>query len=275
MVQRTKQVSGNAQRFTVDLPRRLFLRRNRLAPLPAGQPSREELMARMRRFEMFAKLPDILLSKLAASAGIAVFRAGEYLWRQDEPNRQILFIEQGLAKTARRGRGGANRTYGLYGPGDSMGIYAIWAGMKYPTDAVAMNAGMTAIRLDTDALVQCAEKQPLLSAPLMAEIGRFTEAFIRKIDIVSAGTVPRRMATLMDMLVERYGMAGEGDSARLPINLTLEHIGEIVDARVETVARVLSRWKRQGWLAVSDDGYHFRHLGKLQSLLPDDDFTGR
>lgn len=226
-------------------------------------------MARMARFEMFGNLPDALLQKLSDSARIGVFRAGEYLWHQDEPNRQVLFIEKGLAKTTRHVRSGVNRTYGLYGPGDSMGIYAIWAGMKYPTDAMAMNDGMTAILLDSGALVRCARKQPLLAAPMMVEIGRFTEAFIRKIEVVSAGTVPQRVAVLIDILVERYGLAIAEGAARLPINLTLEQIGEIVDARVETVARVLSLWKRQGWLFVNENGFHFARLDQLRSLLPE------
>lgn len=220
--------------------------------------------------EIFAHPPNDILLTLAIAASIQVFRAGEYLWRQGEPNRRVLFIEQGLAKTSRKNLAGVARTYGLYGPGDSMGIYAIWAGMQYPTDAVAMNDSMTAIVLDSAALLKCAKKQPLLAAPLLAEIGRFTEAFIRKIDIVSAGTVPQRMATLMTMLVERFGTRGEDGSARLPIYLTLEHMGEIVDARVETVARVSSRWKTQDLITVGDDGFHFKHMDKIRALLPKD-----
>lgn len=267
MVQRKKQVSGKWHEAVVDLPRRLLWRRNRLSPLPAGQPDMVELTRRMRRFEVFAHLPAPILAKLATDARIQVFRAGEHLWHQGETNRRVLFIEQGLAKTARRGLGGANRTYGLYGPGDSMGIYAIWAGMKYPTDAVAMSDGMTAILLDPDVLAGCAQEHPILAAELMVEIGRFTESFIRKIEIVSAGSVPQRIAALMVMMVERYGTEDTAGGAHLPIYLTLVHIGEIVDARLETVARALGRWKRQGWLSVGDDGFHFASMDKLRELL--------
>ncbi|MCP5276742.1 MAG: Crp/Fnr family transcriptional regulator [Thiobacillus sp.] len=257
--------------FDVDLPHRLFLRRQRAALPPTGQPGREELIERLRKFGMFADLPKDILHKLAASAHVGTFRAGEYLWRQGEANSRVLFINQGLAKTTRQVRGGASRTYGLYGPGDSMGIYAMWAGMTYPTDAVAMTDGMTAIVLSSAALLKCAHRQPRLAAPMMTEIGRFTESFMRKIEIVSAGSVPQRLAVLMDMLVERYGNTSEAHAAHLPIHLTLEQIGEIVDARLETVARVLSRWKRQDWLRVNKDGFHFTRMDKVRSLLPGPD----
>jgi len=180
-----------------------------------------------------------------------------------------MFIEQGLVKASRRNRAGGSRTYGLFGPGDSMGILAIWAGMKYPTDAVAMNDGMSAIFVDTEAMLKFAEKYPRLAGPLRVEIGRFTEAFIRKIEIVSAGTVPQRLAVLMTMLIERYGVDKKGNKARLPISLTLEQISEIVGVRLETVARILSGWKKDGWLTIDASGCHFARLDKVRELLPD------
>ena len=259
----------DAWRFIVNLPRTRIPRRSSLAPAVAERLSEAEMIERLRRFEMFEPLPDAILKKLAKSASIQVYRAGDRLWNQGEPNERVVFIEQGLAKTARRTRGGDSRTFGLYGPGDSMGIYAIWAGMKYPTDAWAMSDGMAVIQLDPLTLLQCAEKQARLSVALMAEISRFTEALVHKIEIVGAGSISERVAALMVMLVDRYGIeVGEG-KACLPVYLTLEQIGEIVDSRLETVNRVLVKWKRQGWLTVNTSGYHFLHFDNVRALLPE------
>ncbi len=268
MVQKKTPEAGG-RHFAMELPRRVFRRIKRHTPLPTGQPNKEELMMRMQRFDFFAKLPVRALAELLAASSVEAFRAGEYIWRHGESDRRVMFIEQGLVKAARRNRKGVSRTYGLYGPGDSMGIFAIWAGMKYPTDAVAMNDGMAAIFVDSEAILKFSEKYPRLAGPLRVEIGRFTEAFIQKIEIVSAGTVPQRLAVLMTMLIDRYGVDKKGSKARLPITLTLEQISEIVGVRLETVARVLSSWKRQGWLAMDANGCHFSRLDKLRELLPD------
>lgn len=269
MNQRKSPAVDSERGFTVDLPRRVFRRIKRQAPLPSGQPGKEALMQRMQRFEFFSRLPARALSELVAAAGVQAFRAGDYIWRHNDEDRRAMFIEQGLVKAARRNRKGVSRTYGLYGPGDSMGIFAIWAGMKYPTDAVAMNDGMTAIFIDADAMLRFAEKYPRLAGPLRIEIGHFAEAFIRKIEIVSAGTVPQRLAVLMTMLIERYGVDKKGNKARLPITLTLEQISEIVGVRLETVARILSGWKKDGWLTIDANGCHFTRLDKVRELLPD------
>lgn len=267
--QRKKQEMDGDRDFAVDLPRRVFRRIKRHAPLPSGQPGKEELAKRMRRFGLFAKLPSRVLSELVTAASVQAFRAGEYVWHQHEADRRVMFIEQGLVKAARRNREGSSRTYGLYGPGDSMGIFAIWAGMKYPTDAVAMNDGMMAIFVDSEAILKFAEKYPRLAGPLRIEIGRFAEMFIQKIEIVSAGTVPQRLAVLMTMLIDRYGTDKKGSKARLPITLTLEQISDIVGVRLETVARVMSAWKKNGWLTIDSSGCHFTRLDKVRELLPD------
>ncbi len=260
---------GGGKEFSVDLPRRAFRRVKRLAPLISDQPGREELTLRMQRFDFFAGLPARALAELAAMASVQVFRAGESIWRQNDEDSRVLFIEEGLVKAARRNRRGVSRTYALYGPGDSMGIFAIWAGGRYPTDALALNDGMTGIFVDSGAILKFAEKYPRLAATLRVEIGRFTEALIQKIEVVSAGTVPQRLAVLMILLIERYGVDRKGNRARLPFSLTLEQISEIVGVRLETVARILSGWKKEGWLAIDAQGCHFPRLDKLRALLPD------
>lgn len=243
-------------------------------PRPAIDPHRKtrnpeppRLADRLRRFDLFAHLPARAMAGIAAATRVLECPPGTRLWRQGEPDRQVLFIERGLAATSRRAREGVDRTYGLYGPGDSLGIYAIWAGMRYPTDALVLNNSLTALSLETAALVRCAEREPELAEPLLVEIGRFTEAFIRKIDIVSAGSVARSVATLLATLIERHGVPTGDNAACLPYKLTLAQIGSIADARVETVARVFSQWKKQGWLAVDSDGFHVLELDHLHALL--------
>lgn len=222
---------------------------------------------RLRRFELFAGLPEPVLNGLAGATRVEKFPAGACIWRQGEENRLVLFIEHGLAVTSRQTREGVDRAYGIYGPGDSLGVFAIWAGMRYPTNALALNSGLIALGLDTDALVRCAEREPALAEPLRGEIGRFTESFLRKIDIVSAGAVSTRIATLLAILIERYGTTTATRRACLPYKLTLAQVGSITDARVETVARVFSEWKRQGWLATDSEGIHVLELDRLHALV--------
>jgi CRP/FNR family transcriptional regulator len=269
-----KDTQPNEAAPALDIPRLAFRRggrsptQHRLAPATP-----EDILRRLRQCQLFAGLADAILAPLATHCQVTSFRAGETLWRRDDAADRVLFIETGLAKTARRNSLGVSHTFGLHGPGDSLGIYALWAGMRYPTDAVALSQGMTALVVEASPILAAARRHRALAERMAAEIGRFTEAFIDKIEIVSAGSIEKRIATLMSMLLERFGAprAQRADAApeqaRLPIGLTLELVGEIVDARIETVARVFGAWKRAGWLGMDAGGWDFKRLAALRAVL--------
>lgn len=225
------------------------------------------LYERLRRFDLFSQFPEDVLQRLAGNACTQEGQAGQYLWREGQPSTNVLFIERGLVVTSRRIREGTFRTYGLYGPGDSLGLYAIWAGMKYPTDALVLSERMVSVQIDARQFEKCVLQNPKIATLMLVEISRFTEALIGKIDIVSAGKVDRRIAKLMQFLLQRYGIARSNNSVYLPFRMTLEQIGRIVDSRLETVARVLSNWRKQGWLTASDDGFYFSGMDHLSILL--------
>ena len=255
----------------LSLPRSVFFRAKVApsGPLPAPQLKKDELAKRLRHFQLFDALPLATLKEIAANAQVRVYRRGEFLWQRGEAAQQVVFIESGFVKAARRDRKGACKTYGLFGPGDSLGLFAFWAGARYPTDAVALNEGLTLLAVDSTALTRLAQRHAPLAGKLQGEVARFTEAFIDKIEVISAGTISQRLAVLMMQLVNRYGVDRQGEKARLPICLTLEQISEIIGARVETVARGLGRWKRSGWLITDAHGCHFNCLDKVRELLPD------
>lgn len=265
---RKSRSAAGQKEFQVDLPRSAFRRLNRGTPIDMPQPAKEDLARRLQRFDLFAGLPPKVLMELVAAARVKVFRTGEHVWHRGEQNDHAMFIESGFVKAARRNAEGVSRTYGLYGPGDSLGIFAIWAGMKYPTDAIAISDGLSVILVDSLGILRFSEKYPRLAEPLHKEMARFADAFINKIEIVSAGTVPQRLAVMMAQLVERYGVEKKGNQARLPMSLTLEQISEIVGARLETVARTLGDWKRAGWLHIDSSGVHFSRLDLVRALRP-------
>ncbi len=147
-----------------------------------------------------------------------------------------------------------------------MGLYAFWAGMRYPTDAIALNEGVILISIDSKEISNLAEDHPQLAENLKGEVTRFSEAFINKIEIISAGSIQQRLAVLLLQLVGRYGVDRQEEEARLPVFLTLEQISEIIDARIETVARAFSQWKRAGWVSSDAEGWHFKCLNNLREL---------
>ena len=74
-------------------------------------------------------------------------------------------------------------------------------------------------------------------------------------------------AQVMIQLLNRHGVDRQDNQARLPFMLTLEQLSEIVDARIETLARVLSHWKREGWLSTTQSGFIFSQVASIRGLI--------
>lgn len=59
------------------------------------EPARDDAVQLLRQNRLFADLPEAALDELAAGAGVRRLRAGEWLFRQGDPGRQILLVLSG------------------------------------------------------------------------------------------------------------------------------------------------------------------------------------
>jgi CRP-like cAMP-binding protein len=123
------------------------------------------------------------------------------------------------------------------------------------------------LKIDASVVRRTLAEDAGLAAAVNRALLRHTQALRAKIGIVSAGTVPRRLATLMLYLADRFGRPAEDAVLRIDVALTREQIGQLVSARVETVIRVLSRWQKLGWLRGTRDGLELLRRDMLERVL--------
>ncbi|MGH8801974.1 MAG: Crp/Fnr family transcriptional regulator [Casimicrobiaceae bacterium] len=172
--------------------------------------------------------------------------SGARLWRTGEFASRFAVIESGIVAIRRFTPGGDTIVLGLFGPGDAIGLPAALAREPFPAEALAL-APVTLRWIPAVALNAAVAATPPLGKAVDRALIAHTDALREKIEIVSAGTVPRRLAALFLYLARRFGAPAKPGTAVIGIGLTREQIGQIVNARTETVVRVLGRWQRAGW----------------------------
>lgn len=204
-------------------------------------------------------------------------RRGDLLWRQGDPARHFCWIESGLVKIVRASPEGVETILGVFGPGESIGDSAVLEGARYPADAVAASRGAVVTRSPAAGVLTAAGSDPTLAAALRLPLLRHTRALRQKIEVVSAGSVPQRLATLLLDFCERFGVASprpgsrsaatppEQDWRRLAIALSRIELAALIGARVETTIRILSRWKKSGLARAEPGGLAF-HLAALRGV---------
>jgi CRP-like cAMP-binding protein len=195
----------------------------------------------------FRTLPAKKIESLAAHGSRLTYSAGEYVWHNGSAAQYFMIVEQGLVAIQRVGTEGEAVLVALFGAGDALCIVPALQHMPFPADAVAMAERTTVLRIAAAPVMHAAESDRDLAALLNRALLDHTASLRSKIDIVSAGTVPRRIAVLLLHLAQRFGHEHAGIVQIRPA-VTREQIGQLVNARTETVIRIMSRWSKVGWI---------------------------
>ena len=64
---------------------------------------------------------------------------------------------------------------------------------------------------------------------------------------------PRKLMRLIRHLARRFGIPGDGTCLSIPIAISKTRIAGMIDVRAETAIRMISAWKKRGWLEWLDD----------------------
>lgn len=197
----------------------------------------------------FAELPPADLARLMEGARERHLAAGEALWFAGETADHFAVIRSGIVEIRQMTPTGEGVVVGLFRTGESIGLGAALERAAFPADAIPIGGAVEVLWIRGEALREALESSMAVARAVNQALLRHTSALRAKINIVSAGSVPRRLAVLMRYLIERFGHTTEAGTVIVEAPLGRDEISQLVSARVETVIRILSRWQKAGWLA--------------------------
>ena len=97
----------------------------------------------------------------------------------------------------------------------------------------------------------------------------------QKIDVLTVGSVPRRIASFLLNLADRFGDENEHGHTLVRVQLSRVQMAAYVGARSETVIRTMSAWRRGGLLETTAAGIVIYRPDELRELVGEvsSDFT--
>lgn len=181
-------------------------------------------------------------------------RRGAKLWSRGDTCEHVTIVEEGLVRVGRAGPDGNFSVLGLFGPGDAVGLAAaLEPTTRYPADAAVVSASARISRVSASEVRSAMASDPALAAELQRALLHHTRVILAKISVTGAGSVRARLATLFMQLADRFGVEREADGrTTLALALTRVTLAGFVEARVETVIRTLSSWRRDDVLRSAD-----------------------
>ncbi len=97
-----------------------------------------KLAEHLRRYPLFAKLPDAELQLLVERARSRSFKRGEMLFRKDDPGTHLYVVLDGAVKIALPGEFGQEALVSIMRTGDFFGELALFDGSPRSASATAL-----------------------------------------------------------------------------------------------------------------------------------------
>jgi len=187
------------------------------------------------------------------------FYSGELIWKQGDPGQFIIFVVSGVIELSMRTVSGLKTTIGLVFAGDIVGAYPVITQERYLGSAQVISESAEIIRFYLP-LLKTETISPEIHSLIEKSFIVNERIFREKVEILTAGTAEQRLAFLMIRLASKNQKTGKG---KIPLKLSRLQVAHLVDARLETVIRILSRWQREGLVKDTDTGLEIPRLEEM------------
>jgi CRP-like cAMP-binding protein len=115
-------------------------------------------------------------------------------------------------------------------------------------------------------VMEAMRHSPALASSIASGMWNKLAALHNKIDVLSAGSVEARLATLLVKLYEQFGDDFDDDTSKILVTLSRRELADLVSTSFETAIRVMSRWDREGVLETNADGFTIHNLNTLRDV---------
>lgn len=207
----------------------------------------------MRGCHFFRDYDDAELRALSSICSLTTLRRGDYLWRRGNSTQAFHHIVSGLIELRRATPSLEVNLMAFFGPTECPGLPVVVERRTYGADGIVVSNAATVLTIQAEPLLARIDHDPRVANAVNRALLAQLRLLHGKIDVMAAGTVARRLALFFLNLANRFGDEHEHGETIIPIGLSRQQIATYIDARVETVIRALSQWKKDGTVTVYRD----------------------
>ncbi len=228
---------------------------------------RESLGRTLAASRLFRNLDPELLKTLTPHASVHRLSHGEQFWHKGAPAEHFHVVLRGVLELQRAAAGGETTLVALFGPGESPAIPVTLERRVYIAHSFAATPVMEILRVRAQPVLDALPSDARLANAMSRALLDHCRLIHSKVDVLAAGTVPRRLAAFLLDMSDRFGDEREDGQHAIPLQLSRQQLASYVCARVETTIRVMSAWHKQGLVETHKDGFVIPAIDALREVL--------
>ena len=203
-----------------------------------------QTVAAARGAAVFSTLNEAQLEKLLGACRTRHLPGGSQVFAPSQRAQAFYVILAGKVKVYKLSARGDEQILHLYGPGDTFGEAAMWAGIRYPAHAEAL-VDSTLLVVTRSLLKDLIAGNADLAMDMLAGMSAKLWEFNQLIEQLSLKEVPARLAS---MLLEMPAKAGTNT---IVLKQTKRELAAQIGTIAETLSRALKKLKAAGLIEVN------------------------
>lgn len=228
------------------------------------------LKCSFREQRLFCDLPREALIKLQTIKATSVYPKGTLLCLEGQPPRGIYVLCTGRAKLSTTSAEGKSIILRIAEPGEVLGLTAAVSNTPYEATIETMEPSQANFISQAD-FVHFLEAFPDVGMKVAQQLTHNCKCAYSEIRSLGlSNSVPEKIAKLLLAWAQHpLDTRKKNGPAEIPLRVTLtqEEIAQFVGTSRETVSRVLSDFRRKGWLRIKGATWSILDKDALEHLV--------
>jgi CRP-like cAMP-binding protein len=198
----------------------------------------------LKRVPMFAALPANALADISRLFIRTTYVAGDYIFFENDPADRLYVVQSGEVKLIKHSESGQDVILEVFAAGQVFGGIAFLVGKHYPATAQAQT-DVTVLSIPSETFRDIVQRYPDVALTIIRVLGTRLMDTQEQVRQLVAERVERRLARMLLKLADQVGVAAD-EGVRIDMPITRQDLAEMTGTTLETVSRIISRWRREG-----------------------------
>lgn len=228
------------------------------------------LKCTFREQRLFCDLPHDAVAKFQSIKATSVYPKGTLLCLEGQPARGIYVLCTGKAKLSTTSSEGRTIILRIAEPGEVLGVAATVSGAPYEATVETLETSQANFVSQSD-FVRFLQEFPEVGMKVAQQLTHNCKCAYDEIRSIGlSNSVPERIAKLLLAWSEHpldFPAKKKTSEIAIRVTLTQEEIAQFVGTSRETVSRVLSDFKKKGWLRIKGATWNILDKRALEKLV--------
>ncbi|HKN19644.1 MAG TPA: Crp/Fnr family transcriptional regulator [Dissulfurispiraceae bacterium] len=220
----------------------------------------------LKRIPIFSALRDKDLQELSSCLVREHYARKKEIFSEGDAPDWFYIVMSGKVKVTKISSDGREIIIEVISPCDFFGGFAVLKGFPFPANAVAMETSEI-LKLSRKDILKVIDRFPHVMYSITSSLGERTRGLHETLKSIALERVESRIAALLIKLADKADDGTNDGETVIDMHITKQDIAEMVGTTVETAIRVMSRFRKSGFIADKSGRIAIKDMKALKALI--------